>query len=345
MHRKTKPSSTVRSACACTAGLSALLAASAALAQESPNCVRDAGFEGGAGGEGAWIKEVYEAPFNTNQCGGQPVCTSNKSHLGAAQLKPLYFDTESPTCFESYPCDNRTGVGIGLVVLKQRDLDPGSGDFVEMSFDFRLIDRRADIACITSCFDEFPAAEAALLEFGGVHQYLTITFDDDTGDGGWRRARIGFRRAMLDSLFEIRFKLLASVETDRAPDAYGAAFEVDNVVVTSFDGVCASDGWSCPTPADTASCEPWQAPFYPTVDLPFEVGVSAPDAQEPFACDRPCSPACQGDVNGDGVVSGADLGLLLGVFGTNDPAADIDGDGTVGGSDLGIVLGNWGCGS
>jgi len=45
--------------------------------------------------------------------------------------------------------------------------------------------------------------------------------------------------------------------------------------------------------------------------------------------------------NGDGLVSGADLAFLLGLWGTNDPVADLDGSGTVGPSDLAIVLGNW----
>lgn len=48
-----------------------------------------------------------------------------------------------------------------------------------------------------------------------------------------------------------------------------------------------------------------------------------------------------GDLDGDGVVDGADLGLLLGAWGSEDSSADLDGDGLVGGADLGILLGNW----
>lgn len=46
------------------------------------------------------------------------------------------------------------------------------------------------------------------------------------------------------------------------------------------------------------------------------------------------------DLNGDGVVNGADMGLLLGAWGTSGPG-DLDGDGTVNGSDLGLMLGAW----
>jgi hypothetical protein len=50
------------------------------------------------------------------------------------------------------------------------------------------------------------------------------------------------------------------------------------------------------------------------------------------------------DVNSDGIVDGADLGILLGTWG---PVAcgsiyDFTGDCKVDGADLGILLGDWG---
>ena len=48
------------------------------------------------------------------------------------------------------------------------------------------------------------------------------------------------------------------------------------------------------------------------------------------------------DLNRDGLVNGADFGLLLGKWGCDDPGyADLDGDGCVLGSDIGIMLGDW----
>ena len=47
------------------------------------------------------------------------------------------------------------------------------------------------------------------------------------------------------------------------------------------------------------------------------------------------------DLNGDGQTDGLDMGLLLGAWGTDDPAADLNADGTVDGIDLGILLGGW----
>ncbi|MCA9285410.1 MAG: hypothetical protein KDA22_09360 [Phycisphaerales bacterium] len=47
-----------------------------------------------------------------------------------------------------------------------------------------------------------------------------------------------------------------------------------------------------------------------------------------------------GDLNGDGLVNGADLGILLGAWGTPGPG-DLNGDGIVDGADLGVLLANW----
>ena len=58
--------------------------------------------------------------------------------------------------------------------------------------------------------------------------------------------------------------------------------------------------------------------------------------------------ACPADLDGDGRVSGIDLGTLLGRWGASGLAAgraDIDANGTVNGSDLGALIGSWGgCG-
>jgi len=52
---------------------------------------------------------------------------------------------------------------------------------------------------------------------------------------------------------------------------------------------------------------------------------------------------CDADLNGDGVVDGADLGAMLNVWGACPGcAADLDGDGIVDGADLGVLLLAWG---
>lgn len=58
-----------------------------------------------------------------------------------------------------------------------------------------------------------------------------------------------------------------------------------------------------------------------------------------FGVSTPLVPA---DLNGDGVVSGPDLALMLAAWGVGSGPADLDGDGAVGGSDLAILLAAWG---
>ncbi len=54
---------------------------------------------------------------------------------------------------------------------------------------------------------------------------------------------------------------------------------------------------------------------------------------------------CGADLNCYGGVGSADLGLLLGAWGTSLQSYDLDGDGVVGGSDIGVLVSQWGgCG-
>ena len=48
-----------------------------------------------------------------------------------------------------------------------------------------------------------------------------------------------------------------------------------------------------------------------------------------------------GDLDGNGTIDGADLGILLSAFGTTEPGADLDGSGSVDGGDLGALLAAW----
>lgn len=60
-----------------------------------------------------------------------------------------------------------------------------------------------------------------------------------------------------------------------------------------------------------------------------------------FTANSPAQPVA-GDLDGDGTVNGADLGILLSVWGTNDPSGDLDNDCDVDGADLGVLLAAWG---
>lgn len=61
--------------------------------------------------------------------------------------------------------------------------------------------------------------------------------------------------------------------------------------------------------------------------------------------DESCTPDCPADLNGDLMVDGADLSVILGFWGdciVDDCHADLDGNGSVDGADLTIALGSWG---
>jgi hypothetical protein len=83
----------------------------------------------------------------------------------------------------------------------------------------------------------------------------------------------------------------------------------------------------------------------------YEVVLTVTDATGLSATDRvflypDCGGVldCPGDLNGDGMVGGIDLGGILARWGYGGPA-DLNGDGTVGGLDLSILLARWGpCG-
>ena len=54
-----------------------------------------------------------------------------------------------------------------------------------------------------------------------------------------------------------------------------------------------------------------------------------------------CASSCPADLNGDGFVTGADLGIMLGNWGLWAPG-DLNYDGVVNGADLGMLLAAWG---
>ena len=52
-------------------------------------------------------------------------------------------------------------------------------------------------------------------------------------------------------------------------------------------------------------------------------------------------PPVPGDLNGDALVNGADLSILLGNWNTDHAPSDLDGSGLVDGADLARLLSNW----
>jgi hypothetical protein len=116
-------------------------------------------------------------------------------------------------------------------------------------------------------------------------------------------------------------------------------------------------GSSCPTQSntvdecDTTSCPNNRAMATIAVEEGDTViirvgsrsGGATGDGTINVTCEEVAPPACPADLNGDDVVDGADLLVLLGSWG-NCPGcdADLNGDDVVDGADLLILLGAWG---
>ena len=71
------------------------------------------------------------------------------------------------------------------------------------------------------------------------------------------------------------------------------------------------------------------------------VAATATEPGEDLTFDNVFTTLCPADLDGNGSVNGADLGLLLSAWGSDTYDVDGNGDG-VNGSDLGIMLGAWG---
>lgn len=79
-------------------------------------------------------------------------------------------------------------------------------------------------------------------------------------------------------------------------------------------------------------------PFFIAFD--FGAGPLARQEAIDWIADHLLAPPCPADLDGDAVVGGGDLAVLLAGWGG--PSPDLDGDGVVGGSDLAVLLSSWG---
>lgn len=136
---------------------------------------------------------------------------------------------------------------------------------------------------------------------------------------------------------------------------FNGTFTVSNCGNSTFDSRLAVYGSTCPTTAtqviacddDTTGCASgttsvsWPA----TTGQQFLVRVGGKNtAASGYTTVSfsgvPDAPPCPADLNGSGVVDGADLGILLSGWGT--AGGDVNGDGATDGVDLGTMLADWG---
>jgi alpha-tubulin suppressor-like RCC1 family protein len=127
-----------------------------------------------------------------------------------------------------------------------------------------------------------------------------------------------------DGTWRASFVASSAVDANLCPTGTRLDMYVDYVGATSAD---------CDANAELDSCQ-------------IAAGT-VPDTNSNGVIDTCESPigSCPGDLDLDGSVAGADLGILLGAWGPTTPEtarADLNADGTVNGADLGALLGAWG---
>lgn len=74
----------------------------------------------------------------------------------------------------------------------------------------------------------------------------------------------------------------------------------------------------------------------------FDVALGNDTAGVTNANCEPLPPNCPADLDGDTLIAGGDLAMMLGMWGSAGGAADLDADGIVAGGDLSLMLAAWG---
>lgn len=236
-------------------------------------------------------------------------------------------------------------------------------EFVELEFAIR-INLESAYSCgtpptefVALAHPELPALRARVWE-GTVGQPIesyvalgeTLELSTINGNAGWFRHRATWRRNSTDANARYMITLQLGdlgegallIDGSTGEPTYlrpnQANLEIDNVQLTARPAGAPVCTLQPPVlaPDQLSSANSVRRPV-----LGGAVSGTGPDAP----CEGAAPTGCASDLNGDGSVSGADLGILLGAWATADCKSDLNGDGTVNGADLGILLGAWGaCG-
>jgi hypothetical protein len=274
-------------------------------------------------------------------------------HRAYARLLPQY-----QSCANSTSCgvqDSPYPSTLSQKYIKVRDCPN-----IALQFDFRvdLLDEEKCIPC-----SDYEIFSVTVFEHGGdllpssepfVHTFSFTRSDLDSEDfreNEWARVDLPFQRARADSLLEVRFQLTLNSRQASGPwggsgGVFPAILDVDHVELVPFVGAVTSPCiGSNPLP-----CEPSANPNFDVRETGLTSSAGLADLASPIVCalDYGRLSCCVADLNFDGMVNGADLGVLLGAWGSivstnpGQQSPDLNGDGVVNGADLGILLGSWG---
>ncbi|MCH2161246.1 MAG: right-handed parallel beta-helix repeat-containing protein [Phycisphaerales bacterium] len=243
---------------------------------------------------------------------GTPVPGNPSSLVGGG----VFVNEASPLIENCIFTDNKTAFGSGVYHFF------GGGEVRDCQFvdNYATSDGggaltfRSDVEYVNCIFDD----NFAIGEGGGIKVVLGTTSltscmfvqNESRGDGG---AVFWFANDDSDPMEIVGCTITANLV---ASDARGA-------------GVYARPGYAPVRITDSAICG----------NEPDEIYGPFVDVSGNLLC------ICPGDLNGDGEVGGADLGVMLALWGEclSDPCdPDLNGDGFIDGGDLGLLLGYWG---
>jgi hypothetical protein len=162
-----------------------------------------------------------------------------------------------------------------------------------------------------------------------IHNYMDYSFEfcmEEFTPNQTRRMRCAIEHYRPD--LPIKDDGGPDEDGDGVPDAEDNCPDVENSDQADTDGDGTGD-----------ACD--GCPSDPNKTDPGVCGCGNPDT-DTDGDGIPDCPTCPGDFDGNGIVNGGDLGLMLVVWNSDNPAYDIDGNGVVNGGDLGYLLTYWG---
>ena len=173
---------------------------------------------------------------------------------------------------------------------------------------------------------------------GGMCNTRFVPGDDDS-DGEDELSDEG--PILIDSIFEGNFAQVGGAMATYTNASLAGCSLTDNTANSGAGGIYTgfgSEAVSNPSLIDTTVCgNQWGQISAGYQDLGGNCVTNSCDDCDPSSAD-----SCPADLDGNDLVDSADLGLVIGGWGTSGSVADIDGDGVVNATDLGLVIGAWG---
>jgi hypothetical protein len=251
-------------------------------------------------------------------------------------------DIDSDSAMIGAYLDDDLGDGAGAVYFFRRDLFGDWAQFQKiMASDGQAVDNfgidvaiDSPLAVVGAYLDDDNGSEAGaayVFRFNGsawVEETKLLAPDGQPGDEFGRHVSIKGSRIVVGA--ELNDELGSESGAAYVYQFTGGQWVLKNKLGSTSPEDFSEFGHSVGIDGDDVIVGAWR-----------ENGVAIDDAGAAYVYDTSLL-GCLGDLNSDGVVDTADLGLVLSAFGSPDVIADINGDGVVDTADLGLLLGAFG---